>query len=307
MAEIKSFPNNQDTYIGAEWVMKWLHGRTSGVFGADNNLSTSVVNGSMSVQVSDGIGWMSNENADGVVFWNDSESSNGKKLILAIDAADGALDRIDRVVVTWETTNYVALPTISILKGTASSSPKAPTLTNNSIQRQISLAKVNIPAGTVFLSDSMVTDERLDPSVCGIVTETIKIDTSTMQSQFSALLEAIQNELANIIGGTGFDPTPVRIENVSVFPEYFTDFSSSDDEESKLIEMGYEYRASVPVSGVTETMFPYLTISVYDVDESGIGMANQFRCYNGGVYLYSDGIPETAITILTAEFRKMVS
>ena len=55
MAEIKSFPNNQDVYIGAEWVMKWLHGRTSGVFGAEGNLSTSVVPNSMSVEVSDGV------------------------------------------------------------------------------------------------------------------------------------------------------------------------------------------------------------------------------------------------------------
>ena len=306
MAEIKSFPNNQDVYVGAEWVMKWLHGRTSGVFGADGNLATSVVAGSMSVQISDGVGWMANDNADGVVFWNDAESRDGEKLTLTIDAADGALDRIDRVVVTWETTNYVALPTISILKGTASSSPSAPALTNNSTQRQISLARIKIPAGTISLSASMVTDERLDPFVCGIVTETIKIDTSMMQDQFEALLKAIQNELANIVGGTGFEPAPVRFENVSVSPSYFGTFSASDDEETKLIEMGNEYRASVPVSGVTETMFPYLTISLCDLEESGIGIANQFRCYNGGVYLYSDGIPEININILTAEFRKAV-
>ena len=87
----------------------------------------------------------------------------------------------------------------------------------------------------------------------------------------------------------------------------FSSFSASDSEESKLIEMGFEYRASVPVSGVLETMFPYLTVSLYDVEESGIGLANQFRCYNGGVYLYSDGIPETNINILTAEFRKAVN
>lgn len=307
MAEIKSFPNNQDVYVGAEWVMKWLHGRTSGVFGADGNLATSVVAGSMSVQISDGVGWLANDNADGVVFWNDEESSNGEKLTLTVDAADGALDRIDRVIVTWETTNYVALPTISILKGTASNSPSAPALTNNSTQRQISLARIKIPAGTVSLTSAMITDERLDPSVCGIVTETIKIDTSTMQDQFEALLKAIQNELANIVGGTGFDPAPVRLENVSVLPDYFDTFSASDDEEAKLIEMGYEYRASVPISGVVETMFPYLTISLYDLEESGIGIANQFRCYNGGVYLYSDGIPEININILTAEFRKAVS
>lgn len=306
MAEIKSFPNNQDVYVGAEWVMKWLHGRTSGVFGAEGNLATSVVPNSMSIEVSDGIGWMSNDNGDGVVFWNDSEKSNGSKLTLTHDVADSALDRIDRIVVTWETTNYVALPTISILKGVASRNPKPPSLTNNNVQRQISLRQQRIPAGAISLSAALGTDERLNPNVCGIVTESIKIDTSTMQSQFEALLEAIQNELANIVGGTGFDPTPVRIENVSVVPEYFTDFSSSDDEESKLIEMGYEYRASVPISGVVETMFPYLTISIYDLEESGIGVANQFRCYNGGVYLYSDGIPETNINILTAEFRKAV-
>lgn len=307
MAEIKSFPNNQDVYVGAEWVMKWLHGRTSGVFGAANNLATSIVPGTMSVQVSDGVGWLSNDKGDGIVFWNDNEQTNGSKLTLTHDVADGVLNRIDRIVVTWETTNYVALPTISILKGTASSNPVAPSLTNSNIQRQISLAKVSIPAGTVSLSTTMLTDERLDPEVCGIVTETIKIDTSTMQSQFEALLEAVQNELAGIIGGTGFDPVPVRLENVSVAPRYFGTFSASDSEESKLIEMGYEYRASVPVSGVLETMFPYLTISLYDIEESGIGIANQFRCYNGGVYLYSDGVPESSITILTAEFRKAVS
>lgn len=202
MAEIKSFPNNQDVYVGAEWVMKWLHGRTSGVFGAENNLAVSVVPDSMSVQVSDGTGWLSNANGDGIVFWNDREQTSGNKLVLNHDVADGVLDRIDRIVVTWETTNYVALPTISILKGTASSSPTAPALTNNSTQRQISLAKVSIPAGTVSLSASMITDERLDPSVCGIVTESISIDTSTMQNQFEALLKAIQNELQELNAGT---------------------------------------------------------------------------------------------------------
>ena len=105
MAEIKSFPNNQDVYVGAEWVMKWLHGRTSGVFGAANNLATSIVPGTMSVQVSDGVGWLSNDNGDGIVFWNDNEQTNGSKLTLTHDVADGALNRIDRIVVTWETTN----------------------------------------------------------------------------------------------------------------------------------------------------------------------------------------------------------
>ena len=34
---IKSFPNNQDEYVGAEHLMRWFHGRTSGVWGAEEN------------------------------------------------------------------------------------------------------------------------------------------------------------------------------------------------------------------------------------------------------------------------------
>ena len=201
MAEIKSFPNNQDVYVGAEWVMKWLHGRTSGVFGAKENLATTVVANSMSVEVSDGIGWLSNESGDGIVFWNDSEKTSGSKLRLTHDVADSALNRIDRIVVSWQTTNYVALPEVEILKGTPASNPVAPALTNNSTLRQISLAAIKIPAGTTAITAAMITDERLNKSVCGIVTESVVVDTSMAESQFNELLERIENNLQQIVSG----------------------------------------------------------------------------------------------------------
>ena len=286
MAEIKSFPNNQNVYVGAEWVMKWLHGRTSGVFGADGNLATSVVAGSMAVQISDGVGWLANDNADGVVFWNDEESSNGEKLTLTVDTADGALDRIDRVIVTWETTNYVALPTISILKGTASSSPSVPALTNNSTQRQISLARIKIPAGTVSLTSAMITDERLDPSVCGIVTETIKIDTSTMQNQFEALLESIQQELAELEAGTAVELKKLVFESTVVQTTAFNETNSYED---------FPHRAAVTLSGVTSGMIPEV---VFLPDNVGL-FAPIAESYNGGIYIYASEIPESAVTIPT--------
>lgn len=288
MAEIKSFPNNQDVYVGAEWVMKWLHGRTSGVFGAANNLATSIVPGTMSVQVSDGVGWLSNENGDGVVFWNDNEQTNGSKLTLTHDVADGALNRIDRIVVTWETTNYVALPTISILKGARSSNPVPPTLTNNNVQRQISLAKVYIPAGTVSLSASMVTDERLDPSVCGIVTETIKIDTTTMQSQFEALLRSIQNELQDLESGTGVELKKLQFNSVSVAVSKFVSNTTYED---------YPFRASVALEGVQSTMIPEVIFSMADAISGNF--APVAESYNGGVYLYAADKPEGNIVIPT--------
>ena len=288
MAEIKSFPNNQDVYVGAEWVMKWLHGRTSGVFGADGNLSTSVVPNSMSIEVSDGIGWMSNENGDGVVFWNDSEQTSGSKLMLTHEVADSALDRIDRVVVTWETTNYVALPTISILKGVASSNPKPPSLTNNNVQRQISLRQQRIPAGAISLSPALGTDERLNSDVCGIVTERIKIDTSTMQSQFDALLKSIQNELLDLESGTAVELKKLQFNSVSVAVSKFTSNTTYED---------YPFRAAVALEGVQSTMIPEVIFSM--VDAIGGNFAPVAESYNGGVYLYAADKPESTTVIPT--------
>ena len=201
MPTIKNFPNNADEYIGAENVMKWLHGRTSGVFGAEDNLAVTADDG-LSVSVSDGIGWIANDEADGTVFWNDYERENSSKLSLPIELPDAIYPRIDRVVVSWETINYVAKPSIEILTGTAASSPVPPSLTNNNLKRQISLAQIYVPEAASKISSDDITDERLNEDVCGLVTAGISVDTSVMQAQFLALLSKIKSELTNLNAGT---------------------------------------------------------------------------------------------------------
>mgnify|MGYP005907125503 CR=1 FL=1 len=201
MAEIKNFPNNVDEYIGAENVMKWLHGRSSGVFGADGNLSVTA-NGDMTVSVSDGVGWLSNDKADGTVFWNDTKEQTGSELRLTITLADPVLPRIDRIVVSWDTVDYASKPRIEVLKGTPNNAPTAPELTNNTLKRQISLARINVAAAVSSISADSITDERLDPDACGLVTDWVSVDTTTIQAQFSALLEKVKTELAQLHGGT---------------------------------------------------------------------------------------------------------
>ena len=201
MAEIKNFPNNVDEYIGAENVMKWLHGRSSGVFGADGNLSVTA-NGDMTVSVSDGVGWLSNDKADGTVFWNDTKEQTGSELRLTIPLADPVLPRIDRIVVSWDTVDYASKPRIEVLKGTQNNAPTAPELTNNTLKRQISLARINVAAAVSSISADSITDERLDPDACGLVTDWVSVDTTTIQAQFSSLLEKVKTELAQLHGGT---------------------------------------------------------------------------------------------------------
>lgn len=201
MAEIKNFPNNVDEYIGAENVMKWLHGRSSGVFGADGNLSVTA-NGDMTVSVSDGVGWLANDKADGTVFWNDTKEQTGSELQLIIPLPDAILPRVDRIVVSWDTVDYAEKPRIEVLKGTPNMAPTAPELTNNTLKRQISLARINVAAAGSSISADSITDERLDPDACGLVTDWVSVDTTTIQAQFSALLEKVKTELAQLHGGT---------------------------------------------------------------------------------------------------------
>lgn len=289
MASIKSFPNNQDEYVGAEYVMKWLHGRTSGVFGANGNAAVAALDTpGMAVTVSDGVGWMSNGNGDGVVWWNDSEAVNTSKLQLSIDAADGVLNRIDRIIVEWKTTNYVDLPEIKVLKGSVSSTAKAPDLTNNGTVRQISLARITVNAGVTAITASMITDERLDTGVCGLVTDWVSIDTSMMHSQFEALLAAIQKELADLEAGTAFELKKLQFSNVSVSAVDFVSDTTYQD---------FPYRAGVALSGVIESMIPEIVLSVEDATSGNF--APVAESYNGGVYLYAASAPESDITIPT--------
>ena len=289
MASIKSFPNNQDEYIGAEYVMKWLHGRTSGVFGANGNAAVSALETpGMAVTVSDGVGWMSNVNGDGVVWWNDSEAVNTSKLQLDIDAADGVLNRIDRIIVEWKTTNYVDLPEIKVLKGATSSKAKAPSLTNNSTVRQISLAKIAVNAGVTAITASMITDERLNTSVCGLVTDRVSIDTSMMHSQFDSLLTAIQKELADLEAGTAVEMKKLQFSNVSVSKGAFVSNTTYQD---------FPYRASIALSGAIKSMIPEVVLSVDDALSGNY--APVAESYNGGVYLYAGSPPDADITIPT--------
>ena len=68
--------------------------------------------------------------------------------------------------------------------------------------RQISLAQIAIPAAASKITAANITDERLDSTVCGLVTDWVNVDTKMMQEQFSAFLTQIKTELEQLHAGT---------------------------------------------------------------------------------------------------------
>lgn len=142
-----------------------------------------------------------------------------------IDAADGVLNRIDRVIVEWKTTDYADLPEIKILKGTPASAAAAPALTNNTTQRQLSLAQILVAAGTTSITASMITDERQNPDVCGLVTDTLSIDTGVINAQFTELLAQLRAAIEQAASGQIADGTITtpKYANKSVTAEKLAD------------------------------------------------------------------------------------
>lgn len=296
--EIKSFPNNRDEYIGAEYVMRWLHGRTSGVFGAANNAAVQAAGG-MAVTVSDGVGWIANASQNGIVWWNSNEADNGEKLSLIIDQADTVLNRLDRIIVEWKTINYADLPEIKVLKGTPSSTAQPPALTNNSTLRQLSLARVSVAAGTTAITASMITDERIDASVCGIVTEAVSVDTSMINSQVSTMLtettaqaksvlDSINKELSDLEAGTAVELKKLTFADTTVPVSAFVADSTYQD---------YPFRAAVTLANVIASMIPNVVYSVAALTDNNF--APVAECYNGGVYIYADSKPTNPVAIDT--------
>lgn len=104
---------------------------------------------------------------------------NTGNLILNIDNADGVLNRIDSVVLRLGYTERNMW--LAVKRGTPAINPTAPSLTRNTDYYELQLATISIPAGSINVTQSRISDTRLNKNVCGWVTGLVdQIDTNTL-------------------------------------------------------------------------------------------------------------------------------
>ena len=119
----------------------------------------------------------------GFAFIHGYAMRNPDEFTITIDTADGAMKRIDRVVVRLDHVGRDMY--IHMLKGTASDRPVAPDITRDAEIHDIVLADIMVGNGVTSISNSAITDMRFDSHYCGIVTGTVEeIDPSTLTLQF---------------------------------------------------------------------------------------------------------------------------
>lgn len=130
---------------------------------------------------------------EGKAFINGYAFKNPSNYEITLDTADGALARIDRVVVRWDLVNRDMY--IEVLKGTVSASPVAQAITRDTETYDLVLADIYVGKGVTSIAQANITDQRFNTSICGIVKGTVEeIDTSVITAQFEDFVKTYQDE-----------------------------------------------------------------------------------------------------------------
>lgn len=315
---------NGDRKYNAEQLSSIFDGVISdGVFATIGSAFAVTASSGMEVSVAPGRCW-----------FNHTWLLNDAVLPIQIDNPEAALNRIDAIVLDINRSDEVRNNNIVVVKGSPSSNPVRPTLINTESRRQYPIAFISVASNNARTSAGRSVDspDILQSEITYVVGNTANggppfvtgvietLDASAMvaqwEAQVSSLIDNLERELANVYADDSHDLKPIRVQNIYVNPSQFTTFETADVDELALKSLGYNYRAevSIPIDDgegsvsypIISSMVPYLTFSLESISESGVNIANQQATYNGGVRIYSDGVPKADILMLTGEFRKAV-
>lgn len=146
----------------------------NGVFPNPSNGLQVMAGGGLNLILKPGRAW-----AEGYYIVNTEDYS------IPLATPDAVLKRIDRVVVRLN--HLTRFMEIDVKRGAYASSPVAPSLTRNSDMYEMGLADIYIGAGQINITQSNITDLRLNKTLCGIVHGTVdQVDTTTIFNQYQA-------------------------------------------------------------------------------------------------------------------------
>lgn len=187
---IIAYPLNNIEY-SAEDAMLFNLPVSSGLYPGRDYFPITLLGG-FSVKIGVGLGFMRYAETKGFTFYQNTEET------LSFDEADTVLSRIDRVVLQWnENRNAVSLV---VKKGEPSSTPVAPARETSSELYELVLYDITIVANATNITAANVTDQRLNPDLCGLMANNItSIDTAAIEAQITDLIANHNTEIQNAV------------------------------------------------------------------------------------------------------------
>lgn len=169
------------TYRAEDWAEYFASFIGNGVFPVPSTGLQVVVDNGMNLLLKAGKAWING------YFYN-----NTSDLTITIGTADGQLNRIDRIVVRWDLTNRII--SAEVKSSAYSASPSAPALQRDADIYELALADVYVGAGVTTITQSNITDQRLNTSLCGVVAAVVdQIDTEAFNAQLQAWFAEYQS------------------------------------------------------------------------------------------------------------------
>lgn len=174
---IITYPLDGVTY-SAEDVATYLCTRTSGVYAKDSNFAASIT-GTRQVTIAPGLAWMNYDDFKGVSVCSREDT------VLTVPDADSTLNRVDRVVLQFDTASN--LTAIRLKTGTPAVAAQPPDILQNHNQYELGLCTISVPAGSAAITAADVTDTRADEDVCGVMRDGVTgIPTAQLLQQWQA-------------------------------------------------------------------------------------------------------------------------
>ncbi len=188
---IITYPLNGVVY-SAEDVATYLCTRTSGVYSKETNFAVSIT-GTRQITVAPGLAWINYDDFKGVSVCSREEN------VLTVPEADNTLNRVDRVVLQFDTSENITA--IKLKTGTPAVAAQPPDILQNHNQYELGLCTISVPAGSTAVTAADITDTRADETVCGVMRDGVTgIPTGTLVQQFRAVIDALKGEAADKLG-----------------------------------------------------------------------------------------------------------
>lgn len=184
-----TYPLNDIEY-NAEDAELYHATRTSGVY-ANDSFGYSITDAGNTIVIGSGICWIKNGEFSGKV------AAQKESVSIDMGVADPTYPRIDAVVIQFDANSNETK--IVAKKGTASSSPIPPAVVKTESVYELHIYHIRREAGSSVISNSDVTDLRLDPNYCGIMADSVtQVDTSAISKQINDLIVKLQTEIDSL-------------------------------------------------------------------------------------------------------------
>lgn len=224
----------------------------------------------------------------GRAWFDHTWTRNDAPYPLTLEQSEVALDRIDAVVLEVDSSSAVRNNTIKIVKGTPSSSPKKPSLTNNETLHQHPLAYLTRPAGVETIAQAQI-ESVIGTSECPFVTGPLQVITTDSmlaqwQDEFDKWFESLEDTLSGDVAANLANQIMQKVDKTSVL--------DTTEEIEAVTEEGYVAGALVAKELISKRRVKLWEGSATVGDT--INLAESAYGYNWLVFLNnSDGIKAT--------------